>query len=272
MTEINGDAVRALVDIGRREAPTITRPDGGIVALVPDGTKTIPIDPLEPALPRIRQHVRLHDRDSFVAYVNRYKSDKTRIFAEPGFLAADGRAIVSAVIDYHEKESPEHGAHVAHYAPRYSEQWERWQTACREPLRQAEFAEFIEEAREDIRDPEAARLLDIVRTFKANKKVEFDSLMYQPNGSVELFYDEKVHQQAGTSGELPERMTLGIPVYFRGILYAVPVFVRYRVGQGAVVFQLKVDRPDVIEDEAFQELTSQISEATEIEVYLGRRG
>ena len=67
-------------------------------------------------------------------------------------------------------------------------------------------------------------------------------------------------------------MTLGIPVYFRGTMYAVPVFVRYRVGNGAVEFQLKLDRADVIEDAAFAELTTEIASACGIEVYLGRRG
>lgn len=271
MSNINSEMVQTIFNMGARGAPTVERPDGGRTAFVPVDSKAVDIPPLEPTLTRIRQHVTLHDRDSFVAYVNRYKTEATRLFAEPGFLAS-GKAAVSAVLDYHRPDGPEHVAHIATYAPRYSEQWQRWHKACSEPMRQAEFAEFIEECREDIREPSAAQLLDIVRTFKASKKAEFDSLTYQPNGSVKLVYDEKVHQQAGSSGELPEKMTLGIPVYFRGTVYAVPVFVRYRVGQGAVVFQLKLDRADVIEDAAFAELTKAVAEATEIEVYLGRRG
>lgn len=74
-----------------------------------------------------------------------------------------------------------------------------------------------------------------------------------------------------TNTDAAETMTLGIPVYFRGTVYAVPVLVRYRVGNGGVQFQLKMDRADLIEDAAFGELVAATDEATGIEVYLGRR-
>lgn len=251
-------------------APSHQTPDGGFLVLVPEGFRAERVAPLETPMPRIKQSVVMHDKDSFVAYVQRYQSDRTRIFAEPGFLTQGGAAVVTAVLDYHAPGSPDRCQHVAVYMPRYSDQWKRWQSACAKPFAQGEFAEFIEEVRSDIVEPEAARLLDIVRTFKASKRVEFDSVTYQPNGDVTLNYDEKT-QQRGTSGALPEKMKVGIPVYFRGEAYAVSVFVRYRVGSGAVQFQLKLDRADIIEDEAFNKLAEQIGEAVGIDVYLGRR-
>lgn len=246
-----------------------TTPDGGMAIVLPTGYELSKLPPVEPPLPRIRQSLTFHDRDSFVAYVNRFRTEATQLFAEPGFLA-DHQAHVTASIDYHLPGVPNRLAHKAAYLPRYSEQWQRWVAACRQPMKQAQFAEFVEENRSDIVDPEAARLLDIVRTFKASKKVEFDSVVYQPNGDIRLGYDERT-QQNGTSGVLPEVMKLGMPVYFRGTTYAVPVFVRYRVADGAVQFQLKLDRADVIEDAAFGEITAAIHEATGIGVYLGRQ-
>lgn len=248
-------------------APHHDLPDGGKLVIVPEGYRAERVEPAMPA--RIKQSVTMHDRDSFIAYVNRFKSTATQIFAEPGFLAG-GQAKIQAVLDYHEPERADHGQHVASYLPRYSEQWGRWQKACAGLFKQAQFAEFVEEVRADIVDPDAARLLDIVRTFKASKRVEFDSVVYQPNGDVKLGYEERTEQK-GSSGSLPETMTLGIPIYFRGTGYKVPVFVRYRVESGAVHFGLKIDRADVIEDAAFGELTSAVKEATCIDVYLGRR-
>lgn len=263
------DNIKELIDHAAKGAPSHDTPDGGKLVVIPSGYKAERIAPLDPELLRITQSVTLHDRDSFAAYVNRYKSEATRLFAEPGFLAG-GAAHVTAVLDYHLPDAARHGVHVAAFRPRYSEQWQRWNAACRAPLAQAQFAEFIEEARADIVEPEAAKLLDIVRAFKASKRVEFDSVVYQNNGDVTLGYDEKT-QQRGASGPLPEAMKLGIPVYFRDTVYAVPLFVRFKVDGGAVKFQLKIDRADVIEDAAFGELTRAISEATAIEPYLGRR-
>lgn len=263
------EAIEKIVGLGARAPQPLALADGGQAILVPEGYRAERYSPLEAPLPRIRQAVTLHDAASFIAYVNRYKTSETRLFAEPGFLA-NGQAHVVGVIDYHEPSAAKYGVHVVNYVPRYSDQWRFWSKLCAAPLKQVAFAEVIEEARADIRDPEAAHLLDIVRTFKANKKVDFDSVVYQPGGDVRLAYSEQTQQQ-GSSGVLPEVMQLGIPVYFRGTVYAVPVFVRYRVGGGAVEFQLKLDRSDVIEDAAFGELTADISKHCEIEVYLGRR-
>ncbi len=264
------DNLATALAAGAQKAPAHDMPAGGTALIVPQGYRVEKLPPLEDPIPaRIYQGVTLHDRDSFVAYVNRYKSEATRIFAEPGFLAG-GQARVVGVLDYHKPQTADYGKHTATYSPRYSDQWQRWQRACAQTMKQAEFAEFIEEVRADIVDPDAAKLLDIVRTFKASKKVEFDSVVYQPNGDVKLTYDERTEQK-GTSGSLPEQMKIGIPVYFRGSAYAVNVLVRYKVANGAVAFALKIDRGDLIEDTAFGELTKAIGEATGIDCYLGRR-
>lgn len=268
---MDSQTVKEIVDtVGMVRSKPIGTPDGGFVIAAPAGWNMHKTAPLEPPLPRIVQSVTLHDSDSFVAYVERYKSEATRLFAEPGFLA-NKAAHITAVFDYHQPATPDRCAHVARYQPRYSDQWKVWEAVDGKQMRQAEFAEFIEENRADIREPLAAPLLDIVRTFKASKKVEYDSVVYQPNGDVMLSYDERTNQQ-GKSGLLPEIMKLGIPVYFRGYPYAVPIFVRYRVGNGGVAFQLKRDRPDLVEDDAFNGLVKVIEEKTGIEVYLGHRG
>ena len=269
MSDIN-EALKTALAEGAKAAPVHDLPGGGIGIVVPDGYTLEKVAPLEPALTRIHQGVLLHTLDSFLAYVERYKGADTQIFAEPGFLAQGQRPIVTAVIDYHGVDRPDYAAHIASYQPRYSDQWQRWHKACAAPLKQAEFAEFIEEVRADIREPTAAQLLDIVRTFKASKRVEFDSVVYQPNGDVRLAYDERTEQK-GSSGALPEQMRLGIPVYFRGAHYEVPVLVRYRVGDGAVKFSLKIDRGDVIEDAAFNAIAIDIEARTGIAPYIGRR-
>lgn len=266
-TAANENTLRTALDAIAARAPSHDTPNGGKVIILPDGYKAEYVDPAKPV--HITSSVTLHDRDSLIAYVNRFKGPGTRIFAEPGFLAG-GAAKIVAAIDYHEPWIPDFAGHSATYVPRYSDQWVRWHAACKTTMKQAEFAEFIEEVRADIVDPDAAKLLDIVRTFKASKRVEFDSVVYQPNGDVMLAYDERTQQQ-GKSGTLPETMMLGIPVYFRGAPYKVPVLVRYKVGGGAVAFQLKMDRSDIIEDAAFGEMTKAVGEATSIDCYLGRR-
>jgi uncharacterized protein YfdQ (DUF2303 family) len=268
-TELAPSAITELLAAAAQRAPVHETPDGGTALIVPVGYKVQQFGPLEPILPRIRQSVTMHDVTSFVAYVNRFKGPATQIFAEPGFISGD-KPSLTAALDYHAPGQPDHVAHVASYQPRYSEQWMRWKDASARPMRQSDFAEFVEEVRSDITAPSAASLLDIVRAFKASKKIEFDSVTYQANGDVRLTYDERTEQK-GSSGVLPEQMKIGIPVYFRGPPYEVDVFVRYKVANAAVMFSLKIDRADVVEDAAFAEITAIVASETGVTPYLGRR-
>jgi hypothetical protein len=263
------DIIKAIFDQGRLAAPVIDRPDGGKVILAPEGSERFDIEPRDKELLRIKQSPHVHDLESFVSYVTTFKTSDTRIFAEPGHLSVDKQPIITAALDYHGPGKPDHLAHRITFRPRYSEPWTRWLHA--KGMSQTEFAEFIEENRGDIRVPEAAQLLDIVRTFKASRKQDFDSVVYQPNGDVMVNYAETT-QQAGKGVPVPSELQLGIPVYFRGIVYAVPVFMRYRLADGKVTFALKVDRADYIEEAAFNEITMKIGEQTGVPVHLGRLG
>lgn len=261
-----------LINYGANTVPTqIEAEDGSTKVVIPEGYKLETIPALERPLVRINDATIFHELPSFVSYVNRFKTETTRIFAEPGFVASGGKASVMAVLDYHDQNrTPGRCAHTATYAPRYSDQWTRWKSACIKPLEQVEFADMIEELRQDIADPPAAALLDVVRTLKIKKDVEYDSVVYQPNGGVVLNYAEKVSQVTKT-GVMPEVMTLGIPVFFRGERFQVPVFIRYKLSQGKLSFALRMDRPDLIEDTAFADLTARIGADTSIEVYIGRK-
>lgn len=274
---IDKSTIDAISDLAGLRAPAIDTPDGGKALALPQGYTLHRVKPLDDPLTHIKQLITLHDAESFIAYVNAYKRHDSRIFAEPGFLASNGAPSIRAVLDYHDPQPgdsepvPRRAAHVALYMPRYSEAWTRWTKACSGPLGQIELAEMIEECREDIRQPSAAELLDIVRTFKAQKKVSYDSVVYQPNGSVKLDYSDNV-EKVGNSVNLPEQMTLGIPVYYRGDLFAVGLFIRFKLSSGVVAFSLKMDRADRLEDEAFSGLAKGIGEATGVPLHIGRLG
>jgi len=268
------DVVEQLIGYGASTKPaTYEAEDGATHIMVPAGYKFDRIPPFEKKITRIRQAVTLHDLESYINYVNQFKTPAARIFAEAGFQASGGKAYALAVLDYHQDATtPGHSAHTAMFVPRYSEAWTFWSRfngGSNAVLKQAEFAELIEERRFDINDPAAASLLDVVRTLKMKKDVDYDSLTYQSNGGVVLNYSEKVSAQ-GKSGTLPEKLTIGMPVYYRGEPFAVDVFVRYKLTQGVVTFNLKVDRPDLVEEEAFKTFTEKVANDTAIDVYIGR--
>jgi len=261
--------------------------------LVPQGFRIAEFAPDDEPMTHIGECVLVHDKASMIAYVNDFKTPVSRMFAEPGFMADMRRhppqARIVAVLDYHgpsapaptsDEENPDASAgvlpgipnfarHAVLYEPRYSEEWRRWCSVSEKDkwLSQVEFAELIEECRTDITEPFAAELLDMVTKFRATKKVEFNSMTYQADGSALLHYSEDV--QLADKMVMPAKIKLVIPVFYRGTKFEVDVFVRFRVG-GGVRFQLKIDRPDRMEEAAFEELSNAVFKGTSVPMHLGR--
>jgi len=151
----DAETIRAMRDIVQASsAPAVFQlPNNRTGVLIPDGHEIKEFSPVDPVLTRIRQRVTMHDRDSFTEYVSKYRGPNTIIMASPGFLSSTGKPMIAAVLDYHGPGQPDYAAHVVTYSPRYSESWITWQNACKSPLKQAAFAEFVEEVRDDIREP-----------------------------------------------------------------------------------------------------------------------
>ncbi len=268
MEDLTSQTLDKIYEKGAASRPPIETPDGGLLVMVPEGYTAHAVAPLERPLPRIRQAVTLKECDSFISYVNRYKSESTRIFALPGHQAPGAAACFHAVLDYHQKDAAAHGVHIARFAPPYSEQWKRWTGA--KPMNQPQFAEFIEDNRKDIVVPEAAALMDVVSKFRAKKTQEYDAVVYQSNGDLTLSFSEKTeHAGGGKQIVVPQELKLGIPVYFKTDNYEIPVFLRYRLKEAALTFEVKVDRGDYVEQAAFDTIAAKIAKATGIEIYIG---
>lgn len=262
-------ALTRAYELGSQLRAPVDMADGGKAIFTPPEWAMHKIPPLEAPLTHVKQVVTLFEMDAFVDYVNRFKTPATRIFAAPGHLHA-GHAVVQAVLDYHaDAATPGRNAHRAIFSPPYSEEWSRWAQLDQKQMRQADFAEMVEEHRRDIREPDGASLLELVRRFKASKVQSYDSVSYQNDGSMAINWQDKTSGAPGVI-PVPEQLVLGIPVFFKGTVYRLDVFMRYRLSEGTLIFHIKRDRPDYIEDAAFTEITSNIAAKTEITVYLGK--
>ena len=265
-------AITKILDEGWSKQQPVRGADQSLSVFVPAGYQKHVIPPIEPPLLRVHQRVIFTELESFLDYTKKFKRETTVLFGEPGHLAKSEYAHIDAVIDYHKSaDEAMRLQHVAAFQPVYSEEWSKWVSGLPPAFEQREFAEFIEENRSDIREPTAASMLDLVTKFKASKKVEFNSVTYQPNGDVKMGWDEST-QALGRGNEpitVPTEMKLGIPVFFKGELYEVPLFIRYKVGGGKVMFQLKPDRADLIESKAFEGMVKKTAETLSLPVWLG---
>src|SRR5580700_2862412 len=136
-------ALAAGASIGHAQSPHAERAAEGAscYAVVPKGYEIAPLEEFLPRPLRVKQHLALQDTDSFIAYVNDFKTPGgTRVFFN-GVSES-----FSAVLDYH--DSPDEAAwcgHQADFKPRRSIEFTTWMGSDRKTMTQVDFARFLEE-------------------------------------------------------------------------------------------------------------------------------
>lgn len=259
MTDGMTEVVRAGQLIG--DAKTIP---GGVIpyAVVPKDAAVENLERLLPAPVRARAEIDAKSAETLSAYIVRFKTDATAIFADQAAFKIVG------IIDYHSPDRPAFREHRVSYAAPRSLEWTTWRTSSSKKMSQADFAQFIEDNVVDIRSPAGADVLEVARGLKAKKAVSFASAIRLSDGSQEFTYNETV-QGAISRGKLkvPEEFTLGIPVFFGGELYEVKARLRYRIDGGQLWLWYELYRPEHIEKDAFEAVCEQVNKAVDIAVW-----
>ena len=87
------------------------------------------------------------------------------------------------------------------------------------------------------------------------------------SGDVSLVYKEETTANAGSSKgkgtiEIPERFTLRLAPFIGAAPVEITARFRYRIEDGRLLLNYKMQRPDIAEKEAFDALVTQIGENT----------
>lgn len=200
---------------------------------------------------------RVDTLESFIALVNHHKQTDTAIFATTDWQ----KPALTAVIDYHGKETPDNGKHRIHYQFPLSEEWKSWLAINGKGMGQLAFAEFIENRIEDLSSPSAIEAEDFEKMFAS--KVGFPNEIVQLSRGLQINAETRVKQvvklQSGESqilfeedhksatGEpliIPGVFILQIAPFFQGDTARIPVRLRYRKNDGGLVWICEMYRPD----------------------------
>lgn len=218
---------------------------------------------------RIRQRVRVQSVDSFIEYFNRYSDDNSTVFIDYD------NAVFIGVMDYHETtESPRHCDHIAVYECPKTNEWNSWYKNNNEKMNQDDFAIFIEDNLNEISDPNGSEMLEIAQTLKATSSVDFRSSKMLDNGQTQFQYHETINGSAGQAGqlEIPNLITLQIPLFQHGAAYEIQARFRYRINSGNLVFWYTLIRPHLSVNDAVNEVVETVKDKIERgHVYLGTR-
>lgn len=210
-----------------------TREEGApfVVLVDANGAQRIErMDGFEP--PRKKASAAFVEAQSFIEYVNLYADAHSRLFCD-----VEQRAF-TAILDYHDPASGDdlgrRGQHKATFLMKLTPEMEAWMKLAAEPVRQADFAEFLEDHYTDIEEPDGASILELAKSLEVRNNSSVKAVQRASDGGYNLTYAEDV----STGVDVPSRFLLAIPVFQGGGLMRLPVRLRFRAAGGAVAFRI----------------------------------
>lgn len=212
--------------------------------------------------PRRKQDITrtVSDQDSFEAYLNKHG-----IPEETEITASVKNANFTAVINAGTGDEPGWGDHVLHLVLRSSDEWQKWNHASGNLMRQDDFAEFIEDNAQNIVEPSSAEILEIAQSLQVKRGVEFESGTRLSDGNVQFGYRETTTATAGNVGhlEIPSTITLALRPFEGGEAYKVTAHFRYRLQGSTLTLGFKLQEPAKIREDAFKQVAGVIRDLAE---------
>lgn len=251
MNELNIETLNKILTLGAKETPIKNINNTGgekPFAIVPNDCCALDLSPYFPPQ-RINQKVLLLDAGSFVDYVNRYKTDRTLIFAD----VTETSASFIAALDYHgaaPELKPEYISHRAQFDTIQTTEFKAWLAANRKAMTQVEFATWLEDNAKLFTEPSGADLLELVQTLFGKQDVRFTSGVRLQSGGNKLQYDEDVElsgKQAGGTVEIPKEITATFAPFQGAAAYVIRARLKYRIESRKLTLWFEtIALPDVI--------------------------
>lgn len=263
-------ALLALAEERAVKGPFATA-DGGMLYVIPDGMKTVPVAPLDAALPGfVTQAETMVEPASFIDYLIKFKSSTAICRA-----SLSERRVV-AVLDYHgqarmgetDAAVPGRGKHVVTLSCAYDDDYAKWRKVLGGYLGQQEMITFIEDMIHTIAEPAAADLLEAFSDVEIERAVKFKSRRNDKNGNVTFTYEE-VDGETKRIGSftMPDHVTIVAPIFQGGIAVALVAKVRVRMEKGDLQIGLAVPGLSVLERDAFRSIGESVREKTATPVF-----
>jgi uncharacterized protein YfdQ (DUF2303 family) len=269
---ITKEAIDRIVDLGYEMK---VDQSGDVPFMVaPPGVQTLNLTPYFP--PKfIKERVNVLTGESFIDYVNRYKTGNTMLFAD----VDDASAAITAIIDYHDPAKlAERCAHKCVFETTETQEWKTWMAANRKAMSQLDFATWLEENMALFNNPDAkptgAELLELVLSLEGKQHVNFTSTQRLDSGRNRLDYDEEVTLKGSTTTkngaiELPRELIAGIAPFVGAIKYAVRARLKYRIQGRALSLWFETIAPHVIIRDSVSSVVQTIEAGTKLKAIYG---
>lgn len=286
MNEINTEIASLLLQQGAKSPQILALPDTAEkVVVIPQGMDVKSLKPFCPP-ERIEQRVTLLEAGSFIDYVNRFKDTDTLIFSN----VSETGVTFTAVLDYHQQKDfkPRYGRHVATFTAVETPDWKVWKGADRKPMKQIDFAEFLENnlqlfVSKETKDGKTsyksngATLLELVRTLHGHNNARFSTCIRLDNGAHSIAYEEDVRVVGNAGGtvakpgqmELPPMVSVALSVFQGADPYYIQARLKSRIAERQLFIYFETVQMPAIVRESILLLVKQVAEKTKIVPLLG---
>lgn len=267
--DLTKEAIDRIAALGH--APKIE--SGGDIpfAIAPQGFSVLNLEEFFP--PEVtKQHIKLSEAASFIAYVNRFKTPNTIILAR----VDDTEGTFGAIIDYHAPDAPGRTLHRVMYPIQSTKEWEKWMANNGQKKGQIAFATFLEETQELFTEPAGAELLELVLNLEGKQHVNFTSAHRLDSGKNALQYTEEVTLKGAMQPslkegalEIPKEIVASIAPFYGAPPATVKARLKYRIESRNLQLWYETIAPHKIMRDALDRVVKQITEGTKIVPLLG---
>lgn len=296
-----GIDIREFARLGA-EASAIDLRTVDVPADIPGLPKTVPVAIVNGKAPEARSIQRLLEEyrlrparrkgqataqtfEAFCALVNRHKTADSVIFADADWK----KPSFTAVIDYHENAGdgrPDFGQHRVHYAFPLSEEWKKWVEMNGEPMKQGEFAWFLEDRVAELASPTdderiryehdfqtrvatPAQVVELSRGLQVRVDARFKGQTTLQTGEGQIAWEETHNDADGKPLKVPGIFMLAIAPFFMGEKMRVPVRLRYRPAGQEVKWFYQIYRPDLAITEHIRTTLAEARNQTDLPAFEG---
>lgn len=202
---------------------------------------------------------------ALTAYVGNHHDEHTTFWVDKE------HSTVTAVINDHSGDGSGWRDHRATVQLLQSPEWKHWAAQDGRFLSQEQFAEHLQDGIEEIREPDAATMLEIAQTIQGATKADWKTATRLDNGEVSFAYHEQIEATAGRKAhlEIPQTFTLAISPFYGEEPFGLVARLRYRIREGTLSIGYRLVRPH----EVVLTVLSNIAERLRVEgfdhVYLG---
>ncbi|MEO0796281.1 MAG: DUF2303 family protein [Verrucomicrobiota bacterium] len=227
-------------------------------------------------LQTIKSDLAFDEVPSFIAYVNRFKDERSRLFVLPQ------EHLFVGVLDYHPSmenrisagkldypDMPEPCRHCPQLSLRKTPEAQAWLTIDKQWITQEDFVEFLNDHYFEIIEPEAASVLELARNLEVKNDVSFKGVQRSTDGGYNVKYEEESHTN---QMHVPELLQVRFSLYEGSEHVDFAVRLHYRLRQGTLQFAIKFQRLEHTMREHLTSIRERIESETGLPVWSVRHG